>query len=89
MEYRPELVSDTVRGALDRYVQQGIPTGSFLRAVLANNLMEAFERADDQNVRNLFHICAYVYNELPMACRGSEKVVDAWISVKRLLREAD
>src|ERR1017187_2246956 len=86
MMYRPELVSDTVRESLARYVQQGIPTGGFLRAVLSNDLMNAFGRADDQNAATLFHICAYIYNELPSACHGSEKVVDAWMQGKRLAR---
>ena len=39
------MIPDNMRDALDRYVKQGIPTGGCLRAILANDLMQAFARA--------------------------------------------
>jgi hypothetical protein len=64
---------------LDRYVTHGIPTGGFLEAVLANDLMESFGHADMGNRLTLFEICSYVYNELPSGCHGSYEIVGKWI----------
>lgn len=72
-------ISDSVVDALDRYVKEGIPTGDFLYAVLSNNLMESFGRADDQNRASLFEICSFVYNELPAGCHGSPEKVREWL----------
>ena len=64
---------------LKAYQEHGVPTGGFLQAVLENNLMESFGRADIQNRYDLFEICEYVYNKMPMACHGSPEKVKAWI----------
>ena len=50
---------DTIQ-SLRRYADQGIPTGGFLQAVLANDLMEAVGRADEANGRALRGICSYI-----------------------------
>lgn len=71
---RPEIIE-----SLRRYADNRIPTGDFLRAVLENNLKEAFGRADDANIVNLFHIIAYTYNNLPSVCWGSKEKVRKWI----------
>ena len=85
-----DFIRPDILASLQRYAEQGIPTGDFLRAVLANDLMEACGCADEDNQRTLFHIVAYVYNEMPSICHGSEKRVDCWIKEKReqLRREA-
>lgn len=67
------------REALDRYAQDGVRTGSFLRAVLCDNLFEAVQRADMENKPELSIIVKYVYNRLPCECWGSEKRVDAFL----------
>ena len=65
--------------SLKRYADMGIPTGGFLRAVLENNLMEAFGRADRQNSEDMAEIVGYVYNEMPIGCHGSPEKVRAWL----------
>ena len=72
-------IRQDVIDSLDRYVNHGIKPGGFLEAVLANDLMESFGRADMGNRLSLFDICSYVYNELPAGCHGSYKEVDSWI----------
>lgn len=72
---RPDIIA-----SLNRYVTQGIPTGGFLQAVLENDLMMSFGRADEDNREALFHICAYVYNEMPYTCHGSPAVVAKWLA---------
>lgn len=68
--------------AINLYVDDGIPTGSFLEAVLSNDLMEAFGRADMDNRLTIFHITSYIYNELPSrscGCWGSPEAYNSWI----------
>jgi hypothetical protein len=50
--------------SLEAYQQEGRPTGDFLRAVIANDLMEAFGRADEHNLKALPHIVAWAYQHL-------------------------
>lgn len=64
-----------IRESIDAYVQQGRPPGSFLEAVLSNDLKEAIGRADGTNCALLPHIVAYVYNKVPVAFWGSPKAV--------------
>ena len=68
-----------IKNGLDRYANDRVPTGDFLRAVLENNLMEAIARADTENLRDLFEICSYVYNHIPSACHGSQAKVRNWL----------
>ena len=69
-----------IKDGIERYVEFGVPTGSFLQAVLENDLMEAMGRADDDNRNDIFEICSYIYNETPSACHGSPEKVKQWKS---------
>lgn len=65
--------------SLYRYIEDGCPTGDFLRAVLSNDLKESFGRADEQNRETLFDIVSFLYNEAPAPCWGSPDLVKAWL----------
>ena len=65
--------------SLDRYAEKRIPTGGFLKAVLENDLQQAFARADNSNYIALRAIVRYVYNHLPADCWGSPEKVKAWL----------
>lgn len=69
-----------IKASLKRYVENKIPTGGFLRAVLENNLFVAIGRADIQNRNKLHNICIYIYNELPSNCWGSKEKVEKWLN---------
>lgn len=76
-------INDYIYGALERYLNNGISPGSFMTAVLENNLMEAFGRADTFNAANMKNIIGYVYNHVPSNAWGSaEKVRDYLASLK-------
>ena len=76
-----------IKNSIDKYATDGIPTGGFLRAVLANDLTEAFGRADSDNRRDMYEIVGYVYNEMPGTCHGSYEIVGEWIEAARKKRE--
>ena len=82
-----DLIPQSTMDSLRRYVEQGIPTGGFLEAVLSNDLMEACGRADQFNQEALFHICAYVYNEMPHNSHGSREKVRKWLEAKQAERQ--
>lgn len=72
-------VSETTIGSLARYVNNGIPTGSFLEAVLSNDLFGAVAKADMWNKQALPRICELVYNYLPGSCHGSPEAYKSWL----------
>jgi hypothetical protein len=67
-------------GALIRYAVHCVPTGGFLRAFLANDLMEAIGRADHINIRQFKQLATFVHCDLSSQCHGSYERVDAWLA---------
>ena len=74
---------------IDAWVRQAATPGSFLHAVLTNDLRTACEKADDRNQLALFDIVGYLYNECPMNCWGSVEKVEAWAAMGGLLPRDD
>jgi hypothetical protein len=66
-------------GGITRYIENGIPPGSFLAAVISNNLVGAFGRADAENRDNLYAYVEYFYNHAPCSCWGSKEAYHAWL----------
>jgi hypothetical protein len=62
-------------------VFNGIPPGSFLEAVLTNNLRCAVERADEYNRDNLVNWVTLLYNHVPAACWGSPEKYQQWVDI--------
>lgn len=73
-----DSIPERVREALDRYVHRHLPTGGFLRCVLANDLRGAVGRADEECLAALHSIVGWIVNEAPDDCYGSYAAVDAW-----------
>jgi hypothetical protein len=72
--------------AMTRWSEHGVRPGSFLRAVLENDLFTAVGRADHENLPALPAIVSYVYQELPGDCHGSPIACDIWEIKKRTER---
>jgi len=72
-------VSDSVKESLEIYVKQGIMPGSFLSAVLENNLCGALGAADSYNRASLFEIVQYIYVKLPHYSWGSREKVNKYV----------
>ncbi len=67
---------------LHEYITHHTPKGSFLKAVLSNDLMGAASKADDKNLHNLPAIVGFLYNYAPGNCWGSPKAYQNWIAKK-------
>jgi hypothetical protein len=72
-------IPERMHGGLIRYVEQGIPPGDFLQAVINNDLREACGRADDENKRLLPEYIMWFYNWAPGACWGSPENFKEWM----------
>lgn len=66
--------------ALVWYALDGRPTGGFLRAFLANDLMDAVGRADNMNQLLFNEIAKLVYNDIPGNCHGDYEIYVGWIA---------
>lgn len=84
--FRQFTIPEHMLGGLCRYIEEGVSTGGFLRAVLENNLSEAVGRADEENLANLPAFVGYLYNEAPKDCWGSPEKVDKWLKDKQEAR---
>lgn len=74
------LIPDYMIGAVRRYILQGIPPGSFLTAVVCNDLREAFARADDVNAQHMHGWVRFFYNYAPSGCWGSPERYNNWLA---------
>ena len=73
------LIPEYMQGAVYRYVMQGIEPGSFLSAVLENDLKGAFGRADYTNKGRIEDYLRFFYSHVPAIAWGSPAIVWAWI----------
>ncbi len=73
-----DRLPEHMRDAVDRYVQRGIPGGSFLTAVLSNKLVDAYSRADDMNTDAMRAWASWLHNDAPGDCWGDAATVREW-----------
>ena len=78
-EFQIYEVPAHMREGVKRYIHTRTRPGSFLQAVISNNLKEAVMLADGKNMFNLPAYINYFYNHAPHDCWGSEKEMEAWI----------
>jgi hypothetical protein len=68
-------MNEITKNSIDNYVNHKLEPGSFVKAVLANDLVGAFSYADQDNVSSLRETVLYMYNHIPSNVWGSyEKV---------------
>ena len=73
------LIPEYMIGGLRRYIENGIEPGSFLSAVLCNDLRGACECADDINRSRLFEYVKFLYSYAPAGCWGSQERFEKWL----------
>lgn len=82
LELKPDSyypIREDLYGALERYFNHGIMPGSFLTAVLENDLCGSFGKADVSNIANLRNIVGYIYNHMPGNSWGSREKVQEYL----------
>lgn len=80
-------VPEQNHSALINYVTLGIPAGSFLEAVLRNDLREACACADIDNQLRLWWTVEWIYSHVPSIAWGSLDNYVAWIQKHAEARE--
>ena len=88
MSTRYDKLPEHMQEAARCYIEEGEMPGSFLTAVLTNNLVEAFGNADEINRACMWDWCLWLYNEAPMPAWGSAEKVLAWSNEQIALRLA-
>jgi hypothetical protein len=78
-----DLLPDHLRAGMRRYVECGIETGSFLRAVLENDLEQVISRAAPGLDQTDLYAIALFVRGLPAEAWGSPEKVRAWIAKGR------
>lgn len=80
-----------MHGGLERWVEQGIPPGSFLRSLLENNLKESVLYADEENRALIPAYVQFLRETFPPGAWGSEKNCRKWEQMhrRRLQNEID
>lgn len=73
---------ENLQGGLQRYFEERLATGSFLRAVLENNLVQTYQKADESNIQadSMLKLLRWLYNEAPSLAWGSEEKVAKWLA---------
>ena len=71
---------DYMAGAVQRYIENGFEPGSFLRALLSNDLRGAIARADAANIAKIPHWVVWMENNLPGGAWGSPESYEHWIA---------
>ena len=75
---------ERMRGGITRFRDNGVVPGTFLQAVLENDLVGAVGKADDENVTLLWHYANMLYNAFPargLGCWGSPEAVQDWAAI--------
>jgi hypothetical protein len=76
--YNYDLLPEHMRGGARLWIENGIPPGSFMMAVLCNDLKEAFFRADRINLERMKDNIMFWYWEAPSECWGSPEKIKRW-----------
>jgi hypothetical protein len=78
-EWRGIKIPQHCQDGLVDYVNSRILPGSFLCAVLHNDLAKAFVYADDHNIDAIGAYVAFLYTHCPAHCWGSVEKVNRYI----------
>jgi hypothetical protein len=87
--FRDMIVPEHMREGITQWIENGIPPGDFLCAILRNDLKDAVGRADDTNLRNIPAFVSFFYNCAPAQCWGSIEQFEAWRTMHQRIREAN
>lgn len=70
---------DYMAGAVQRYIENGLEPGSFMRALLSNDLRGAIARADGMNIARIPHWVVWMEQNMPVGSWGSPDAYWSWV----------
>ena len=74
--------------AVSDYIEYGLlGDDSFLTPFVCNDLKRTFEKADDNNARNIRQWVKWFYNQAPSDCWGSRENVVRWVQERGAARK--
>ena len=73
-----------LQGGVKRYIEEGVPPGGFLTAVIENNLRLAVGHADNISLAALPQIVWFFHNESPGDCWGTPEKMKLWMKKRAL-----
>lgn len=77
-QFKGQYIPPRMMDLIEQWVKHAAEPGSFLTAIIQNDLKQAVANADEENVHNLAAYVSYFYNEVPIACWGSPKAMEQW-----------
>ena len=77
------------RTGMRRYFEQHINPGGFLRALLNNDLLGSFKRADDINLPRIHDYVTFLYAHAPCDSWGSVESVKKWVASSETIQACD
>ena len=77
-EINYDKIPEHCRAGMKRYIEEGFIPGDFLQAIISNNFVEAYKRADYTNTVHIINYADFLYNEAPMRSWGSERIMFEW-----------
>ncbi len=77
------IIPDYMASSIQLYLSHGIEPGSFLSAVICNDLSSAVGYADRTNLMNLPAYIGFFYNEAPSQSWGSKEKMVSWTKEKQ------
>lgn len=80
MNGKYDLLPEHMREGVRSYIEERVPPGGFLAAVICNNLRDSFAFADHINRERLFDIVSFFYNYAPGICWGSPERMKTWLN---------
>lgn len=87
MDDRNTFVPQHDRESIKLYIEHGLLPGSFLQAVISNDLSEAIGQADHINIAHLPTIVAWFYHCAPAMCWASRQKMQAWLRTNHSNKE--
>lgn len=81
------LIPEHMRAGIRRYIENGSRTGGFLNALLSNDLMDTYRRADLTNRASMANWMRFL-SSMPPGSHGSRSNVKAWIEAGGLAGHA-
>lgn len=74
-----ERLPDNMQEPARAYYEYGRRPGDFLYAVLENDLVEAFRKADHENIEAMRDWATWLYSDIPRLAWGDRARVETWI----------